>query len=161
MSDFTVLQMVFLVVGLIAAAVAAGVLAGLLGVGGGIVLVPVLFWTMTLTQFPEEISMHMAVATSLMTIIFTSVSSARSHYARGSLDVSLVKRWAVGIVIGALCGGLVAKFINADVLKGIFGAIALMVSVNMAQKVQAIWRDDLPASGLANGCIAWVTGTVT
>ena len=65
--------MALLVVGLIAAAIAAGMLAGLLGVGGGIVLVPVLFWTMTLTQFPEEIAMHMAVATSLMgTSIFDS-----------------------------------------------------------------------------------------
>ena len=158
MADFTVLQMAFLMVGLIAAAIAAGMLAGLLGVGGGIVLVPVLFWTMSLTQFPEEISMHMAVATSLMTIIFTSLSSARSHHARGSLDTSLLKRWAAGIAIGALCGGLVAKFINADVLKAIFGATALLVSVNMARKVQTIWRDDLPAGGLINGGIAGATG---
>lgn len=161
MDDFTVLQMAFLVAGLVVAAIAAGVIAGLLGVGGGIVLVPVLFWIMTLTQFPEEIAMHMAVATSLMTIIFTSVSSARSHHARGSLDTVLIKRWAAGIVLGALCGGLVAKFINADVLKAIFGAIAMFVAVNMALKVQTVLRDDLPAGGPVNFGIAWITGVLS
>jgi len=131
-------------------------IAGLLGVGGDIVLV--LFCTLSLTQFPEEISMHMAVVKSLITISFTSLSSARSHHARGFLDRSLIKRWASGIVIGALCGGLVAKFINADVLTAIFEAIARLVLVNMAQEIQTIWRDYLPAGVLVNGGIAWATG---
>jgi uncharacterized membrane protein YfcA len=118
-------------------------LAGPLGLGGGFVLV--LFWTLYLTQVPEEISMRTAVATSLMTIIFTSSSSAWSHHARGSLDAFLIERWAAEILIGASCGGLVAKFINACVLKSIFGAIALLISVNLVRKVRTIWRDDLPA----------------
>ncbi len=56
-------------------------------------MVPVLFWTMTLTQFPEEISMHMAVATSLITIIFTSLSSAQSHHALGYVFDQALGSW--------------------------------------------------------------------
>ncbi|MEZ5686845.1 MAG: sulfite exporter TauE/SafE family protein [Paracoccaceae bacterium] len=59
-------------------------------------LVPVLFWILSATHFPPELSMHMAVATSLATIIFTSVSSARAHHKRGAVDIGLLKLWARG-----------------------------------------------------------------
>lgn len=152
------LQLGSLVGGVIATAIIAGVLAGLLGVGGGIVLVPVLFWLMSLTDFPADLSMHMAVATSLLTIVFTSISSARSHRKRGSLDADLLRLWAPGIVLGALCGGIAAKFVNADALRGIFGGVALIVALNMAWKTTLVWRRGLPQSHLVNGAIAWGTG---
>ncbi|WP_371156916.1 sulfite exporter TauE/SafE family protein [Jannaschia sp. 2305UL9-9] len=155
------IQIAALIAGLIATAIFAGILAGLLGVGGGIVLVPVLFWLLSLTQFPSELSMHMAVATSLATIVFTSLSSARSHRKRGSLDKGLLRLWAPGIVLGALCGGVVAKFVNADVLRGIFGGIALIVAANMAWKTTLVWRDRLPESRVVNGIIAWATGLLS
>ncbi|MFA8443980.1 MAG: sulfite exporter TauE/SafE family protein [Yoonia sp.] len=143
------------------AAIFAGILAGLLGVGGGIVLVPVLFWLLSMTDFPPALSMHMAVATSLMTIAFTSVSSARSHKKRGSLDRYILRLWAPGIVLGALCGGISAKFVNADILRGIFGGIALIVALNMAWTTPFVWRDKLPDSRVTNISIAWITGVLS
>lgn len=158
MEAMSALQLAALTGGVIAAAIFAGLLAGLLGVGGGIVLVPVLFWLLSLTDFPPDLTMHMAVATSLLTIIFTSISSARSHRKRGSLDRDLLQLWAPGIVLGALCGGISAKFVNADVLRGIFGGIAVIVALNMAWKTTLIWRNGLPQSRMINTAIAWITG---
>ena len=158
MLDFALTDLLLILAGVIGTAILAGILAGLLGVGGGIVLVPVLFWVLSITNFPPELSMHMAVATSLATIIFTSVSSARAHDKRGSVDRSLLKLWAPGIVLGALSGGLAAKYINADGLKVIFGGLALLVAINMATPKTLVIRDDLPASRLVNGVISYVTG---
>jgi len=158
MTDFTFLQLAMILGGVAATAILAGILAGLLGVGGGIVLVPVLFWILSLTQFPPELSMHMAVATSLATIIFTSISSARAHNKRGSVDRSLLKLWAPGIVLGALSGGLAAKFIDASGLKAIFGTIALFVSINMASPKHLTFSDHMPKSRAVNGLISYLTG---
>ena len=110
MTDLASGQLILIAFGVAGTAVIAGILAGLLGVGGGIVLVPVLFWVLSLIEFPSELSMHMAVATSLATIIFTSISSARAHHKRGSIDLGLLKTWAPGIVLGALSGGLAARY---------------------------------------------------
>ena len=98
---------------LLATGVIAGVLAGLLGVGGGIVIVPVLSWLLSASALDPEVTQHLAVATSLATIIPTSISSARSHRKRGSVDMSLLRRWGPGIVIGALVGGVVARACGA------------------------------------------------
>lgn len=116
------LDLLPLIAGVITAACLAGIMAGLLGVGGGIVLVPVLFWILSAIDFPAELSMHMAVATSLATIIFTSISSARAHHRRGAVDIALLKRWGPGLMLGALAGGLAARFIDPAGLKAIFGA---------------------------------------
>ncbi len=158
MTDLTTVEMLFLVGGVIVTAIIAGILAGLLGVGGGIVLVPVLFWVLSVTNFPPELSMHMAVATSLATIIFTSVSSARAHDKRGSVDRSLLRLWAPGIILGALTGGFAAKYINGDGLKVIFGVLALLVAINMATPKTLVIRNDLPTSRATNGFISYVTG---
>lgn len=158
MTDLTLLQLAMILGGIAATAILAGILAGLLGVGGGIVIVPVLFWILSMTKFPPELSMHMAVATSLATIIFTSISSARAHNKRGSVDRSLLKLWAPGIILGALSGGLAAKFIDASGLKAIFGSIALLVSINMASPRHLVISDHLPVSRAVNGLIAYLTG---
>ena len=158
MTDLTTVELLFLVGGVIVTAIIAGILAGLLGVGGGIVLVPVLFWVLSVTNFPPELSMHMAVATSLATIIFTSVSSARAHDKRGSVDRSLLRLWAPGIILGALTGGFAAKYINGDGLKVIFGVLALLVAINMATPKTLVIRDTLPTSRTTNGLISYITG---
>ncbi|SNT32066.1 sulfite exporter TauE/SafE family protein [Tropicimonas sediminicola] len=158
MTDLTLLQILPLVVGVAATAIVAGLMAGLLGVGGGIVIVPVLFWILSLTDFPPELAMHMSVATSLATIVFTSVSSARSHFKRGSVDTRLLRIWGPGIVAGALTGGLAARFIDADGLKLIFGCIALLVALNMASPKTLVLSDDLPKRGWVNAAISYVIG---
>lgn len=158
MSDLPTLHIVLIIAGVIGSSVLAGILAGLLGVGGGIVLVPVLFWVLSFTDFPPELAMHMAVATSLATIIFTSVSSARAHHKRGAIDLALLKRWAPGMALGALSGGLAAKHIGGDGLKLVFGFIALAVSINMATPKTLVISKSLPASTPVNVLLSYVTG---
>jgi uncharacterized membrane protein YfcA len=150
-----------LAAGLVVAASAAGLMAGLLGVGGGIVLVPVLFWALTFTAFPPQIAMHMAIATSLASIIFTSVASARAHDRRGAVDRSLLRLWGPGIVLGALTGGLSAHFIDADALQAVFGVMALLVAANMALPRALVIAPALPGARALNGAIAAGTGLLS
>lgn len=158
MTDFTLMELGLLLGTVILSAILAGIMAGLLGVGGGIVLVPMLFWLLSFTDFPPELFMHMAVATSLATIMFTSVSSARAHNRRGAVDTNLLKLWAPAMVVGALSGGLVSRYIDAGGLKAIFGFIALLVSVNMARPKPLVLRDSLPESKIVHVAISGVTG---
>ena len=104
-NDMLLSELLIYLVGLISTGVVAGLIAGLFGVGGGIVIVPILFWIFTSLNFPEEILMHMAIGSSLATIIPTSIASARAHYKRGSIDIDVLKKWGFGIFLGALIGG--------------------------------------------------------
>lgn len=158
MTDLTTLQILLILCGVIFASITAGILAGLLGVGGGIVLVPVLFWILSFTDFPPELSMHMAVATSLATIIFTSISSAKAHNARGAVDRNLLRKWAPGLVSGALAGGLLARYIDANGLRVIFGVIAVFVSINMMLPRTLVISSTLPKGWLPNGLLSVFTG---
>lgn len=127
--DADLLDLALLAAGMLATGTIGGILAGLLGVGGGIVVVPVLFLVLTVVGVEEEIRMHVAVATSLATIIPTSISSFRSHDRKGSLDWALVKRWAATIVVGAIAGGVVAAYLESGGLSLVFAVIALLVSL--------------------------------
>ncbi|MDX1515899.1 MAG: sulfite exporter TauE/SafE family protein [Woeseiaceae bacterium] len=108
-----------------------GVLAGLLGVGGGIVVVPVLELVLAAFGVDDRIRMHMAVATSLATIVPTSMSSARAHYRKLSIDMSIVRRWAPFVVAGTVAGTVIASFVSGRALSGVFAVVALLVAVNM------------------------------
>jgi len=143
---------------LVVASVIAGLLAGLLGVGGGIVIVPMLFWLLTSLDVPSDLVMHIAVATSLITIIPTSISSSASHRRRGNVDATLLRLWAPGILLGAAAGGLSARLIDGIVLSAIFGVVAILVSLNMVTKKSVHLGDAPPASALANRAIAAVVG---
>lgn len=120
-----------LVAGLLVTGFIAGLLAGLLGVGGGIVIVPVLYLLFTYLEIPGSIIMHVAVATSLATIIPISISSARSHHAKGAVDLRVLKSWGPFILIGAAAGGAASGSIDSRYLQLLFGLIALYVSVSM------------------------------
>jgi len=80
----------------------AGTFSGLLGLGGGIIIVPSLLMVFTLQNIPETVSMHMAVATSLMIIIISSASSSISHHRYNNINWFIVKRLALGLIIGGL-----------------------------------------------------------
>jgi len=110
----------------------AGLLAGLFGLGGGVIIVPVLVWIFSAYNFPEAIIMIMAVATSLSTIVFTSVASILTHHKLGAIKWDSVKRLSPGILLGAGFGAVVADYIEADVLKYFFVAYLLYVSIRMA-----------------------------
>jgi len=100
-------------------------------VGGGIIIVPVLFYLFTYFDFSDAITMHLAVATSLAVIVPTAISSARSHHKKGAVDLSLLKRWGPWIIFGAAFGGWLSHFLNTESLLMIFGVIALVMSVNL------------------------------
>lgn len=110
----------------------AGILAGLLGVGGGIVIVPVLEFALGVYGVDPEIRMHIAVATSLACIVLTSISSSRAHHKRGALDLSLIMCWGPFVFIGSLVGALLASKLNSQTLTAIFGVVALVVAIKMA-----------------------------
>lgn len=130
---------------LLGAGLFAGLLAGLLGVGGGIVVVPVLYHLFTQLDLDPAIRMHLAVGTSLATIIPTAISSARSHHKKQAVDFTLLKSWGPAIAVGVLIGATIASFLSGESLQAVFGIVALVVALNMAFGKQS-WRlgDQLP-----------------
>jgi len=124
--ELLVLCVAMLVTGLV-----AGLLAGLLGVGGGLVIVPMLEFALGIMGVDASIRMQIAVATSLATIIPTSIASSRAHFKRHSVDVSLARSWAPWIFVGALLGSWVASQVHSRVLSGVFAVVALLVAVKL------------------------------
>ncbi|SMF35626.1 Uncharacterized membrane protein YfcA [Tistlia consotensis] len=124
-------ELAWLAGAMIATGAFAGILAGLLGVGGGIVIVPVLNVILTVLGVEPAILMHVAVGTSLLTIIPTSIASARAHARRGAVDWALIRRWGATIVLGAILGGVAASHLRSAALSLIFAVIALSVALFM------------------------------
>jgi uncharacterized membrane protein YfcA len=134
-----------LVLALVVTGAIAGVLAGLLGVGGGIVIVPVLYHLITLLGIDESVRMHVTVGTSLATIIPTSIMSSRAHRRKGSLDVSLIRRLMPGVVVGVVLGAIASRYLGGGVLTAVFAVVALAVALNMAFKREGFaLADGLP-----------------
>jgi uncharacterized membrane protein YfcA len=117
----------------------AGVIAGLLGVGGGIVLVPAFFYAFTHLGYGGPQLMQVCVATSLATIVFTSVRSVLAHDRKGAVDWAVLRAWAPFMVAGAVLGMLVAAALRSTALQAVFGAMGLVVGVYMAAG-RAHWR---------------------
>lgn len=88
----------------LAAGAVAGLLSGLFGIGGGVIIVPVLLALFALREVPASVIMHMAVGTSLATIVFTAISSVRSHWRRGGVLVPVFLRLAAGMCLGSVLG---------------------------------------------------------
>ncbi|MFW8636826.1 sulfite exporter TauE/SafE family protein [Cribrihabitans pelagius] len=109
----------------------AGVLAGLLGVGGGIVLVPAFFYIFQALGYGSSQLMQICLATSLATIIVTSLRSVLSHNKKGAVDWEILRGWGIGIAAGAVLGVIAASALRSAVLQGVFGALALVVGCYM------------------------------
>lgn len=116
---------------ILAAGVIAGFLAGLLGIGGGIIIVPALLVALATTGTAEAVRMHVAVATSLATIVPTSLASSRAHWRRGAVDAGIARRWAPAVFAGACAGVLIADRLHSDTLTGIFAVMAILFGVKM------------------------------
>lgn len=117
----------------------AGILAGLLGVGGGIVLVPAFFYAFTTLGFAGPNLMQVCLATSLATIIVTSLRSVMSHNRKGAVDWSVLKSWAPFIAAGAVVGAVTASALKSTTLQLIFGVVGILVGLYMAFG-RADWR---------------------
>ncbi len=145
----------------VASGALGGLLAGLLGVGGGIVIVPVLDAALEFAGVPSGAALHVAVATSMATIIPTSLSSTSSHAKRGSVDYALMKRWALPIVLGSLAGSLVAARMDARILAAIFGCVALAAALKMLLPLDdLVLRRSVPG-GIGGASIPAVIGAVS
>jgi uncharacterized membrane protein YfcA len=115
----------------------AGILAGLLGVGGGIVIVPVLYFILQAAHVSPATAMLVATATSLLTIVPTSISSIRAHHKRGNVDWLLVKRWWPTMLIGVVLGSSFALHSKGTAASAIFGVVAFLVAANMLFRAKA------------------------
>jgi hypothetical protein len=129
-----------------------GIVSGLLGVGGGLIIVPVLYFVFITQDQPVEHVMHMALATSLATIIITSISSVIAHQRKDAVLWPIVLRITPGVCIGAWLGGLFASQLSTDILKPAFGVFELLVAVYMLSNYRpAAHRSTLGWGKLSSG----------
>lgn len=109
----------------------AGLLAGLFGIGGGLVIVPILIYIFKAQGIPEAALTHICIGTSLATIIITSISSLRMHNSRGAVIWSVWKRMAPGLIIGSLIGAGIASVIHGKPLQAIIGIGVFLAGLKM------------------------------
>jgi uncharacterized membrane protein YfcA len=124
----------------------AGILAGLLGVGGGIIIVPTLIYLFTAQHFPPPFILHMALGTSLASIMFTSISSLRAHHGREAVNWQAFRRITPGILIGTFLGSWVAAQLSTRFLKGFFVLFLYYVSLQMLLNIRPIPSRRLPGA---------------
>jgi uncharacterized membrane protein YfcA len=117
-------QLVPLTVALLLAGGVTGILAGLFGVGGGAIIVPILYQTFTLLSVPDEVRMPLTMGTSLAIIIPTSIRSYLTHRPTGAVDARIMRLWALPIFFGVTAGSLLAAFAPGWLFKIVFAAIA-------------------------------------
>jgi len=138
----------------------AGTLAGLFGVGGGMIIVPVLVYSFTAQGIAPEVLTHMAVGTSLATIVFTSINSIRAHHLKGAVRWPLFLWMAIGILLGSVLGALTASTISGPWLQRIIGVFAICVAIQMAFDLRPRAAQAIPGrSGLggAGVVIGWAS----
>lgn len=138
----------------------AGLLAGLFGIGGGLIIVPVLVFSFTYQGIPPEVLTHMAVGTSLATIVFTSISSVKAHQEKGGVRWDIFKPMAMGIIVGAVLGVFTAAELSGPVLQKVIGVFALVMAAQMGFGLKPKPSRDIPGSpGLigAGAGIGWAS----
>lgn len=126
----------------------AGTVAGLFGIGGGLLIVPVLIFSFAAQGMSPEVLTHAAVATSLATIVVTSISSVRAHNKRGAVRWKLFKHLSLGILVGAFLGVKVAGLLPGETLQIVFGVFALCVALQMGFGFKPSARGGEPSRGL-------------
>jgi uncharacterized membrane protein YfcA len=141
----------------------AGLMSGLFGVGGGIVIVPILSFLFIGLHFPEMHLMHLALGTSLASIILTSISSARAHHRNGNVNWLVVRQITPAVVIGTLLGTLVAAQLHSVWLKAIIAVFELCVATQLLLNLNPNPHRNLPGRvgiGVAGGMIGIVSSLV-
>lgn len=139
---------------------AAGFMAGLFGVGGGLIIVAVLISAFTALDFAPNVLVHLAVGTSLATIIPTSISSALAHHRKQGVRWDWVKKIALGIALGALIGAYTASLLSGLALQSIIGVFVICVAIQMIFKWQPKPRPQDPSTPtlvVAGSFIGWAS----
>ncbi len=146
---------------LAASGLVAGFLAGLMGIGGGIVTVPILYFAFGLMDVPEEVRMHLTVATSLAAIVPTAIFSSRAHARRAALDLALVRSWGPAIGLGAIIGAITASYISTAGLVIFFAVMAFLMGLKMILPLEDKVAAAGPPAGLVGQGLAGGLGFVS
>src|SRR4029077_10727921 len=149
LAGLNVSEILELAVFLVAVGAVSGFLAGLFGIGGGAILVPVFYECFRLAGVPLEARMPLCVGTSLAIIIPTSISSFRAHYARGAVDMEILKQWWLPIVIGVIAGSVTARYAPERLFKIVFVMVAWSAAARLLLARDG-WKlgEDLPRGPL-------------
>jgi uncharacterized membrane protein YfcA len=131
----------YLAIGLI-----AGFLAGLLGIGGGAVMVPMLVFVFTAQRLPPEHLLHIALGTSMATIVFTSLSSMRAHHTHGAVDWRIARALAPGMLVGSFGAALLAGLIPTRPLAIMFTAMVFFVGTQLLLDLKPARTRELPGA---------------
>jgi len=129
----------------LAVGIAAGTIAGLFGVGGGLIIVPALVLVFSAQGIAPEILTHMAVGTSLATIIVTSISSIRTHHGKRAVDWKIFAAMAPGIIVGSWIGGITADWLSGAWLQLLIGIFAVAIALKMWS--DGLRKAELPTDG--------------
>ena len=138
----------------------AGLLAGLFGIGGGLIIVPVLVVSFRAMGFEPEIITHLALGTSLPTMIFTGLSTLRTHQQAGAVDWVMIRRLGAGMLIGAWLGGMTANLLTASTLNTIIACFCWIMALQMGLNLKPKAERHLPGplgTGIAGTLIGWLS----
>jgi len=146
------------------AGIVAGLMAGLFGIGGGLIIVPILVLVFSWQAMSADVAIHVAIGTSLMTITVTSLSSMRAHHQYGTTDWSFVRKLTPGLIVGSLGGAVIAANLSSQWLQTFFACFALLMAVRMwlpspkALSPKLLARSTLSIYGLFTGIISAMVG---
>ena len=141
-----------------------GVFAGLFGVGGGLLLVPALLFLFSMQLFPPDMGMHMALGTSMATILFTSLSSMRKHHQHAAVNWQVVRNMSPGILLGTLLGALFAASVSQRALGIFFVLFVYFAAAQILLNIRPHPSRQLPGKGgmtLAGTLTGWVSSLVS
>lgn len=137
-----------------------GYFSGLLGIGGGLILVPVLLFMFEAQHFPAQLTLHLALGTAMATIIFTSLSSARQHHQHQAVNWGIVRRITPGILLGTALGAIIVGFVPTRHLTLFFGLFVYLVATQMVLGLKptstrdTLSRTELTVAGTFIGCLS-------
>jgi uncharacterized protein len=134
---------------LVAVGALSGFLAGVFGIGGGAILVPVFYECFRLAGVPLEVRMPLCIGTSLAIIIPTSIRSYRAHYARGAVDMAILRKWWLPVLVGVVVGSVTARYAPERLFKIVFVMVAWSAAVRLLLARES-WKlgDDFPQGPL-------------
>jgi uncharacterized membrane protein YfcA len=138
----------------------AGFLGGLLGIGGGSIAVPALLWTFSYLQFPQSHVMHIAIGTSLASMVINTLASAYFHQKKGAVHGMAIRKMIPGLLLGSLLGALTSPFLSGVFLQILFGLFTCAMSLYFVKpvKIEAVERHlpSLPLMSLQTGSISFM-----
>ncbi|TDR34832.1 sulfite exporter TauE/SafE family protein [Aquamicrobium defluvii] len=161
MLDLFTWELAGVLIALLLAGALTGMLAGVFGVGGGAVAVPILYEFFRFLDVPEEVRMPLCVGTSLAVIVPTSIRSFNAHRAKGAVDMSILKIWAIPVVVGVIAGSFIARFAPAELFKAVFVVVAGVSSARLLFGKDS-WRLGMDMPGrVVMSVYGWIIGVLS